>query len=195
MYVNNACFLCMWTIFMHSEGSGGKAVWGMAKVAWSDQPGEEKIKGSLQLPHEDKQRGRHQSILSSHQWQDPREWMKLFQERFRLVITEMVLIQRVVERWNGLPREVVTAPSLTEHTNCLDSALRHHNLMVWFLGLSFAGLRPGLGWSMWVTYNLEYSVKQGILTWAWLLLGQFCSLSLCILFCTDLVLHNGAMCM
>lgn len=56
--------------------------------------------------------------------------MKLFQERFRLVITEMVLIQRVVEHWNGLPREVVTAPSLTEHTNCLDSALRHHNLMV-----------------------------------------------------------------
>ena len=47
--------------------------------------------------------------------------------------------QRVAGPWNRLPREGVTAPTLTELKKCLDNTLRH---MVGFLGLSYAG--PGV---------------------------------------------------
>lgn len=48
------------------------------------------------------------------------------------------------------PREVVTAPSLTEFKECLDKALRHK---VWFLGCPVQGQ-----WSLWVPSNLAYSM-------------------------------------
>ena len=37
----------------------------------------------------------------------------------------------MVGHWNRVPRDVVTAVSLSEFTQCLDNALRH---WVWFFG-------------------------------------------------------------
>ncbi|KFO55386.1 hypothetical protein N302_14139, partial [Corvus brachyrhynchos] len=51
--------------------------------------------------------------------------LKLFQGRFMLDIRKKFFTQRVVEHWNRLSREVVTAPSLTEFKKHLDNALRH----------------------------------------------------------------------
>ena len=63
------------------------------------------------------------------------------QGRFRLGIRKMFFTQRVVEHWNRLPTEVVTAPSLMLFKKHLDNALRY---MVWILGLSCAGTGVGL---------------------------------------------------
>ena len=46
------------------------------------------------------------------------------QGRFRLDIRERFFTQRVVEHWNRLPREAVTAPSLAIFKNRLDKSLR-----------------------------------------------------------------------
>ncbi|KFW76011.1 hypothetical protein N305_01297, partial [Manacus vitellinus] len=51
---------------------------------------------------------------------------KLCQRMFRLEIRRRFFTQRVVVgHWNRLPREGVTAPSLTEFKKCLDNTLGH----------------------------------------------------------------------
>ncbi|KAK4816422.1 hypothetical protein QYF61_016858 [Mycteria americana] len=54
--------------------------------------------------------------------------MKLHQGKSRLGIRKRFFTERVVSHWNRLPREVVTAPSLSELKECLDHALSHMKL-------------------------------------------------------------------
>ncbi|KAJ7398975.1 hypothetical protein BTVI_119701 [Pitangus sulphuratus] len=68
------------------------------------------------------------------------EGMKLSQGRFRLDIRKRFFTQRVVEHWNRLPREVITAPNLSEFRKHLDNAFRR---VVGLLEVSCAG--PGVG--------------------------------------------------
>ena len=51
--------------------------------------------------------------------------MKLRQGKFRLDIRKRLLTERVVGHWNRLPREMVTAPSLSKFKEHLDNALSH----------------------------------------------------------------------
>ena len=51
--------------------------------------------------------------------------MKLCQGKFRLDIRKRFFTERTVGHWNRLPREVVTAPSLSEFIEHLDNALSH----------------------------------------------------------------------
>lgn len=71
---------------------------------------EERPLTSLQLSHEGKWRGRHQSLLSRDQWLGPKDHHETW---------------RLVGHWIRLSREVDTAPSLTELRIRLDKALRH----------------------------------------------------------------------
>jgi len=49
--------------------------------------------------------------------------VKLKQGRFRMDIRKKFFTMRAVKNWNGLPREVVEAPSLETFQTRLDSAL------------------------------------------------------------------------
>ena len=51
--------------------------------------------------------------------------MKLRRGRVGLDIRKRFFTERVVGHWNRLPREVVTAPSLTEFNKRLDNTLSH----------------------------------------------------------------------
>lgn len=51
--------------------------------------------------------------------------MKLSQGRFKLDIRWKFLSQKVFEHWNRLPRQVITAATLTELKKRLDNALRY----------------------------------------------------------------------
>lgn len=113
-----------------------RSSWGLfACSAWRRDWEEASL--HLQFPHEGKRTGKHWSILSGVQWQDLREWP----EEFRLSIRQRFFIQMVVEDWNGLLKEVVTVPGLTESQKNLNNALRQ---AVWLLGLSCVRLRVWL---------------------------------------------------
>ena len=62
---------------------------------------------------------------------------KLRQGRFRFDIRRKFFTQRVVRHWNGLPKEVVDAPSLEALKARLDVALG--SLVWWLVTLHIAG--------------------------------------------------------
>lgn len=56
--------------------------------------------------------------------------MKLSQGRFRLHIRKSFFTQSVAEHWNRLPKEDVTAPSLTEFNNCSENHSQAHGVIL-----------------------------------------------------------------
>jgi len=52
-------------------------------------------------------------------------WMKLRQWKFILDMRKRFFTGRMVGHWNRVPREVVTAPNLSEFKECLHDVLNH----------------------------------------------------------------------
>lgn len=75
----------------------------------------------LQQPHKGKWRGRYRSLHPHDPRKDPRERPGAESGRLRLDVRTRFFTQRVP----GLPREVVTAPKLTEFQKRLDNTLEH----------------------------------------------------------------------
>ncbi|KAK4817027.1 hypothetical protein QYF61_026033 [Mycteria americana] len=66
--------------------------------------------------------------------------MKLYHGKFRLDTGKRFFTERVVSHWNRLPREVVTAPSLSDFREHLDDALSHMNS--WTPRVIISGTKP-----------------------------------------------------
>ena len=84
------------------------------------------IRGALSLcalPAGRLQRGGGRSLPPGDKGQDEGNGLRLCQGRFRLDIRKKHFTERVVKRWNRLPRGGVEAPSLEVFTRCVGVVL------------------------------------------------------------------------
>jgi len=97
-------------------------------VTWPVQPGEEEAEGDLITVYNFLMRGSGEagdlfSIVTSDRTRG--NSVKLRHGKFSLDIRKRFFTERVVAHWNRLPRDAVTAPSLSEFKKRLDCALSH----------------------------------------------------------------------